>query len=102
VEAAAGSAAMDTGNPWDSKPLAASTSAPFENPFGSPLAPKAEGWANFTNSIKDEDSEMSPVKTSGRFDVSAVENTSSASPTTSLSPAKESPVSTPQNTLEEP
>ena len=38
IESGSGSAevAMDTGNPWDSKPLAASTIAPFDNPFDSP------------------------------------------------------------------
>lgn len=52
---------MDTGNPWDSKPLAASTTAPFDNPFDSPKVD--EGWANFNKKINDsEDSEMSPVK----------------------------------------
>jgi len=57
--------AMDMGNPWDSKPLAASTTVPFDNPFesSSPGPKSAEGWANF--SAKDGDSEMSPVKNSG-------------------------------------
>merc|ERR1711956_20343 len=51
-----GEVAMDTGNPWDSKPLAASTVTPFDNPFDSPAKssgginpnpnPKVdEGWA---------------------------------------------------------
>jgi hypothetical protein len=75
---------MDTGNPWDSKPLAASTVTPFDNPFDSPAKsgginpnpnPKVdEGWANFSSPAHsaqkvgsatktiDEDSEMSPVK----------------------------------------
>ena len=68
---------MDTGNPWDSKPLAASTTAPFDNPFDSPKAD--EGWANFTNNSsaailatssqtgsQPADSEMSPVKASDK------------------------------------
>lgn len=70
VESALGTteAAMDTGNPWDSKPLAASTTADnFDNPFGgsaSPEAAEAEGWANFSSAKDTEgDSEMSPVKT---------------------------------------
>ena len=77
-----GEVAMDTGNPWDSKPLAASTVTPFDNPFDSPaksgggINPKVdEGWANFSSPAHsaqkegtaatktlDEDSEMSPVK----------------------------------------
>ena len=78
-----GEVAMDTGNPWDSKPLAASTVTPFDNPFDSPAKsgginpnPKVdEGWANFSSPAHsaqklgtaatktlDEDSEMSPVK----------------------------------------
>jgi len=53
--------AMDTGNPWDSKPLAASTTQPFDNPFDSPSQPKVdEGWANFSS--KNEDSEMKAKK----------------------------------------
>lgn len=69
VESALGTteAAMDTGNPWDSKPLAASLTAPFDNPFGgsaSPPAVEAEGWANFASAKDPEgDSEMSPAKT---------------------------------------
>ena len=67
--------AMDMGNPWDSKPLAASTTVPFDNPFDSSPGPKSanspasEGWANFnSDSGKDGDSEMSPVKSnSGDF-----------------------------------
>ena len=62
---------MDTGNPWDSKPLAASTTTPFDNPFDSPAksGSNLEGWADFSSSpvstttkTLDEDSEMSPVK----------------------------------------
>lgn len=72
IESGSGSSevAMDTGNPWDSKPLAASTITPFDNPFDSPAKSSSanvdEGWANFSPATVaktiDEDSEMSPVK----------------------------------------
>ena len=56
IESGSGSAevAMDTGNPWDSKPLAASTTAPFDNPFDSPKVD--EGWANFKGNNSNQDS----------------------------------------------
>ena len=41
--------AMDTGNPWDSKPLAASTETPFDAPFCAANPTTEEGWADFAN-----------------------------------------------------
>merc|ERR1719192_1303288 len=41
--------AMDTGNPWDSKPLAAETETPFEAPFCAANQTTEEGWADFAN-----------------------------------------------------
>ena len=42
--------AMDTGNPWDSKPLAASpTETTIENAFSAQNPKVDEGWADFTN-----------------------------------------------------
>ena len=41
---------MDTGNPWDSKPLAASpTETTIENAFSAQNPKVDEGWADFTN-----------------------------------------------------
>ncbi len=67
IESGSGTAevAMDTGNPWDSKPLAASTVEPFPNPFESPSPKAEEGWANFADGKAkraEQDSEMSPAK----------------------------------------
>ena len=89
--------AMDMGNPWDSKPLAASTTVPFDNPFESSPGPKsAEGWANFS-SKEQHDSEMSPVKNSGSGDFGdfvGANNDSSNDGETATE--KSSPVTSPQ------
>ena len=52
--------AMDTGNPWDSKPLAAETETPFETPFCAPSPKVEEGWADFANN---KESSSSPKTT---------------------------------------
>ncbi len=60
------------------------------------MTPKnEENWANF-GSGANKDEEMSPVKTAGRFDVSAVDDVS----TPPRSP-KASPVSSPQKSQDE-
>jgi hypothetical protein len=41
--------AMDTGNPWDSKPLAAETETPFDAPFSAANPTTEGGWADFAN-----------------------------------------------------
>lgn len=84
--------AMDMGNPWDSKPLAASTTVPFDNPFesSSPGPKSAEGWANF--SAKDGDSEMSPVKNSGSGEFGAFVGATNDNVETT----EKSPVTSPQ------
>jgi len=100
IESGSGSSevAMDTGNPWDSKPLAASTITPFDNPFNSPAKSGSnldEGWANFSSSpvtttpkTLDEDSEMSPVKA----DFEAAFGPSSPAPVQALPDSTSSPV----------
>ena len=60
--------AMDTGNPWDSKPLAASTetTTPFDAPFCATANPTTteEGWADFAVNNKDSPAKKSTTTNS--------------------------------------
>ena len=85
--------AMDIGNPWDAKPLAASTEVPFDNPFGSPSPKVDEGWANFKNAAaanNADDSIMSPIKTNLEAAFEAEAEEKKEEPTSSSSPSKAS------------